>query len=60
MNRAKEQILSILVYARFTHIPSILQPMIGLNWLAGVVGKLNCFDANTIARNKLVYVKGTY
>lgn len=31
--------------------------MIGLNWLAGIVGKVKCFDVNIIARNKLVYPK---
>ena len=31
--------------------------MIGLNWLASAVGKVKCFDANTVAREKLVYAK---
>lgn len=54
VDKAKERILSILVWARFTHIPSVLQLVIGLNRLAS---KLRCFDANIIARSRLVYAK---
>lgn len=49
--------MSIFVWAHFTHIPFVLQPMIELYWLASLVGKLKCFDTNTVAKKKLVYVK---
>lgn len=49
------QVLSIPVCIYFSRIPSVLQPLIGLDWLASNVGKLNCFDAKTVAREKLVY-----
>lgn len=52
VDKVGEQILSISVYAHFSRITFVLQPMVGLNWLASVVGKLKCFDANTIARNR--------
>lgn len=39
VDRAKEQVLSIPVRTHFSHIPSVLQPMIGIDWLADLVGK---------------------
>lgn len=45
VDRTREQVLSITVWAHFSHIPSILQPMIGLDWLASLVGEVKCFDA---------------
>jgi hypothetical protein len=54
---AREQVLSIPVWVYFSHIPSALQSLLGLNWIACNVGKLKCFDSNTVARDKLVYAK---
>jgi hypothetical protein len=54
---AREQVFSIPVWVYFSQIPSALQPLRGLNWLACNVGKLICFDSNTVARDKLVYAK---
>jgi hypothetical protein len=54
---AREQVLSIPVWVYFSQIPSALQPLRGLNWLACNIGKLICFDSNTVARDKLVYAK---
>jgi hypothetical protein len=54
---AREQVCSIPVWVYFSHIPSVLQPLIGLNWLACNVGKLKCFDSNTVERDKLMYAK---
>ena len=31
--------------------------MLGLNWIASLVGTLKCFDANTVARSRIVYAK---
>lgn len=31
--------------------------MVGLNWIASLLGKLKCFDANTVARCRIVYAK---
>lgn len=57
MDKTKQQILYIPIWAPFTHIPSVLQAMFGLNWLANIVGKLKCFDANIVACNRLVYIR---
>ena len=54
---AREQVYSIPVWVYFSQIPSVLQPLIGLNWLACNVGKLKCFDSNTVDRDKLMYAK---
>jgi hypothetical protein len=54
---AREQVFSIPVWVYFSQIPSVLQPLIGLNWLACNVGKLKCFDSNTVARDKLMFAK---
>jgi hypothetical protein len=53
----REQVFSIPVWVYFSQIPSALQPLLGLNWLACNVGKLKCFDSSTVARDKLVYAK---
>lgn len=57
IDRVKNQVLSILVWTHFSHITSILQPLIGIGWLAGQVGKMICYDAYTVARKRLVYAK---
>jgi hypothetical protein len=54
---AREKVFSIPVWVYFSQIPSVLQPLIGLNWLACNVGKLKCFDSNTVARDKLMFAK---
>jgi hypothetical protein len=53
----REQVFSIPVWVYFSQIPSALQPLLGLNWLACNIGKLKCFDSNTVARDKLVFAK---
>lgn len=53
----KDQVLSIPVWVHFSHILSILQSLIGIDWLAGLVGNVICYDANTVARKILVYAK---
>lgn len=53
----REHVLSFFVWVYFSHIPSALQPFLGLNFLAYNIGKLKCFDSNTIVREKLMYVK---
>lgn len=40
VDKARDQILSISVWATFTHIPSILQSLIGLNWLTSLICEL--------------------
>lgn len=57
VDRARDQVLAIPVWTHFTHIPSVLRPLIGPDWLASLIGKLKCFDANTVARKSLVYTK---
>lgn len=57
IGRSREQILSISVWAIFSLIPSVLQPLIGLNWLASLIGEFKCFDANTIAHKNLFYAR---
>lgn len=42
VDRAREKVLSIPVWAHFSKIPSILQLLIGLDWLANLVGKVKC------------------
>jgi hypothetical protein len=53
----RDQVFSIPVWVYFSQIPSALQPLLGLNWLACNIGKLKCFDSNTVARDRLVYAK---
>lgn len=57
VDRARDQVLSIPVWAQFNNVPSALQPLIGLNWLVCLIGKLRCFDANTVARRNLVFAR---
>lgn len=57
VDKAREQVLSIPVWTYFSHIPSVLQSLPGLNWLSNSIGTLKCFDANTVARDKLIYAK---
>lgn len=57
IDSAREQVLYIHVSTYFSHFPSVLQLLIGLNWLASLVGNLKCFDANTVARCRIVYEK---
>lgn len=35
----------------------MLQPMISIDWLASLIGKVICYDANTVAWKRLVYAK---
>lgn len=57
MEKAKDQVLSILVWAIFIHILYVLQHLIGLNWLASLIGDLKCFDTSTEALNNLLYAR---
>lgn len=52
----RERILSILVKATFTDIPSVLQSLIDLNPPASLIKNFKCFDANTVAHKNLLYV----
>lgn len=56
VGRARDKVLSIPVWATFTHIP-IMQPLIGPNWLASLIGELKCFDASAKARKSLRYAR---
>lgn len=42
IDKAREQILST-IWPIFIHIPSVLQPLIGLSWLASLIGDLKFF-----------------
>lgn len=57
VDSAREQIFTIPVWAQLTHVPSVLQSLLGLNWLACHIGKLLCFDANTVERKRLTYAR---
>lgn len=57
VDKAREQVLSISVWATFTHIPSTFQPLLGLNWLASLIGDLKCYDFNIEARKSLHYAR---
>lgn len=58
VNLVHKQILSILAQAKFSGIPSSLQSLEGLDWLASHNGDLICFDENTKYRDRMGYAKG--
>lgn len=55
IDSARDQVLSIPVWAHFSHILSVLQSLLGLNWIASLVGDFQCFDSNTVAKGRIVY-----
>lgn len=57
VDSARDRLLSISVWACLTDISSVLQPLSRLSWLAGLIGNIKCFDANIVARKKLIYAK---
>lgn len=57
VDMAREHVLSVPIRMHFSKIPSVLQPIVGLDWLASLVGKVKCFDNNTVARKRSVYAK---
>ena len=57
VDSVRDRVLSVPVWTYFSNIPTILQPLIGLDWIANNIGKLKCFDNNTVERKKLVYAK---